>query len=207
MKRRLKRPVVYLLYGVAFVMLVGISFMLENLLSDKKLDEDIKYVSDTMIDHVEPVISTNNVIIRPYNDSEIKVLLDYYDYQGTEEIQQNSILVYENTYMQSSGITYGGKDNFDIISVLDGKVTNIKEDELLGNIVEITHSNGIISIYQNLSEINVKIDDTIKQGEIIGKSGTSKLNSDLGSCLYFELIINGNLVNPENYYDKNIGEI
>ena len=209
MKRRLKKPVIYMLYGIGFVLLVTISFTLEGVFSKKELKEDTKYVSDTSINRkkVTPVISTDTKIIRPYNDSDIKILLNYYDYKAEEDSQKESLIVYENTYMQSSGITYGGKDNFDIVSVLDGKVTNVKEDELLGNIVEVTHDNGIISIYQSLSEVKVKVGDSIKQGEIIGKSGECKLNSNLGSNLYFELIINGNLVNPELYYDKLVNEI
>lgn len=207
MKRKLKQPVVYLLYGVGFVLLVCLSFAVEGMLTKKTLDEDIKYVSDTMIDKVTPVVATDYKIIRPYNDSEVKLLLSYYDYQAEEKDQENSIIVYDNTYMQSSGVTYGGKDNFDVVAVLDGKVITVKEDELLGKIIEMSHDNGIISIYQGLSEVNVKVDDEIKQGEIIGKSGISKVNANLGSSLSFELIINGNLVNPENYYDKKVDEI
>lgn len=207
MKRKLKQPVIYLLYGIGFVALICISFIIEGLVSKKTLDEDVNYVSDTMIDKTIPVVSTDYKIIRPYNDSEVKVLLSYYDYKGEEESQENAIIVYNNTYMQSSGVTYGGKDNFDVISILDGKVITIKEDELLGNIVEISHDNGIISIYQGLSDVNVKVDDTVKQGQIIGKSGINKLNSDLGSSISFELVVNGSIVNPEEYYDKKLDEI
>ena len=207
MKRRLKQPVVYMLYGLGFVFLVTISFIIEGSFNKKELKDDLTYVSETIFDESVPVVSTDYKIIRPYNDSEIKVLLGYYDYQGEDESQRSSIIVYENTYMQSSGITYGGKDNFDIVSILDGKVITVKQDELLGNIVEISHDNGIISVYQSLGEVSVKVDDMVKQGQIIGKSGTSKVNSSLGSNLYFELIINGTLVNPETYYDKLVKEI
>lgn len=208
MRRKLKQPVIYLLYGVGFVLLVCISFALESIFSKKTLDDDIKYVSETGMDETVPVVASDDYkIIRPYNDSDISVLLSYYDYQGEEDKQKNSIIVYENTYMQSSGVTYGGKENFDIVSILDGKVITVKEDELLGNIVEISHDNGLISVYQSLSEVNVEVDDVVKQGQIIGKSGTSKVNSDLGSNLYFELIVNGNLVDPELYYDKLVSEI
>lgn len=207
MRRKLKQPVIYLLYGLGFVLLVGISFAIEGLFSNKALDEDVTYVSDTIFDDTVPVVSTDYKIIRPYNDSEIKVLLGYYDYKGEADSQKSSIIVYENTYMQISGVTYGGKDNFDIVSILDGKVITVKEDELLGKIVEISHDNGIISVYQSLGEVSVKVDDEVKQGQIIGKSGTSKVNSSLGSNLYFELIINSSVVNPESYYDKLVSEI
>ena len=109
--------------------------------------------------------------------------------------------------MQNSGIAYGGKDNFDVIAILDGEVVEVKNDKLLGNIVQIKHNEKIISVYQSLSETNVKKGDTIKQGQVIGKSGTSNISKDLGSHLLFELIINGTTVNPEDYYDKLVNEI
>ena len=209
MKRKLRTSTIYLLYGVGFVLLVTLSFTLEGLFSKKTLKEDTKHISDTSISRkkVTPVVQTESKLIRPYNSSDVKILLNYYDYKAEDDVQKESLIVYENTYMQSSGVTYGGKDNFDVVAVLDGKVTNVKEDELLGNIVEITHDNGIISIYQSLSEVKVKLNDQVKQGEIIAKSGTCKVNSSLGSSLYFELIVNGNLVNPELYYDKKPNEI
>ena len=205
--RRLKKPVVYLIYSLGFILLVSVAYLIEGAISSPKLDDDTLYVSNTIFDEVVPVVATETKIIRPYLDGEIKILKNYYDHNGEESAQENSILVYDNTYLQSSGITYGGKDNFDVVSVLDGTVISVKEDDLLGKIVEIRHSNEIISVYQSLSEVNVKVDDTIKQGDVIGKSGNSNLNKDLGSNLYFELIINGSIVNPENYYDKQISEL
>ena len=108
--------------------------------------------------------------------------------------------------MQSSGVTYGGKDNFDIVSVLDGKVTNVKEDELLGNIVEVTHDNGIISIYQSLSDVTVKVDEMILRGQTIAKSGTCNLYSK-DHNLHFEMIYQGKNINPEENYNKTESEL
>ena len=122
-------------------------------------------------------------------------------------IKVEQILYHENTYLQNSGISYGGKDGFDVVAILDGTVIDIKEDSLLGNIVEIEHSNEMISIYSSLSEISVKKGDKIQQGTVLGKSGTNNIAKDLGSHLDLELIIKGQTVNPENYYDKSISEI
>lgn len=205
--RRLKKPVVYLMYSLGFVLLVSIAYLIEGALSPKKLDDNPLYVSNTIFDGIVPVVATDTKIIRPYTDTEVKILRNYYDYKGEEKDQEQSIIVYDKTYLQSSGITYGGKDNFDVVSILDGTVLSVKEDELLGNVVEIRHDNDIISVYQSLGEVNVKINDSVKQGQVIGKSGTSNLNKDLGSNLYFELIIKGLIVNPDAYYDKNINEL
>lgn len=205
--RRLKKPVVYLMYSLGFVLLVSIAYLIEGALSPKKLDDNPLYVSNTIFDDIVPVVATDTKIIRPYTDTEVKILRNYYDYKGEEKDQEQSIIVYDKTYLQSSGITYGGKDAFDVVSILDGTVLSVKEDELLGNVVEIRHDNDIISVYQSLGDVNVKINDSVKQGQVIGKSGTSNLNKDLGSNLYFELIIKGVIVNPDAYYDKNINEL
>lgn len=205
--RRLKKSVVYLLYGVGFVLLVGVAFTIENAFTKKTFDDELTYVSKTIFDEVVPVVASDYKVIRPVNKSEVQVVYGYYDYKADDENQRNSILVYDKTYMQSSGITYGYNESFDVVSILDGKVITVKQDELLGNIVEIEHSNGIISIYQSLDKVNVKVNDTVKQGAIIGTSGKNNLNQNTEYCLYFEMIVNGNIVNPNDYYDKSVNEI
>lgn len=109
--------------------------------------------------------------------------------------------------MQNSAVAYGGVDSFDVVSILDGTVVSIKEDELLGNIVEIEHDNKVISVYQSISDVLVKENQTVKQGEVIAKSGESNLNKSLNSHLLFELIIDSKIVNPEEYYNKKINEL
>ena len=42
---------------------------------------------------------------------------------------------------------------------------------------------------------------------IIGKSSTSNMLKDYKSTLLFELVINGNTVNPEDYYNKTLEEL
>ena len=64
-----------------------------------------------------------------------------------------------------------------------------------------------MSVYQSLSNITVKKGDIINAGFVIATSATSNISSELDNHLYFELIINGAPVNPENYYNKQINEI
>ena len=116
-------------------------------------------------------------------------------------------MVYDSTYMPNSSIAYGGIDSFDVVSILDGTVIKVSEDDLLGNIVEIEHTNKIISVYQSVSEVAVKENQVVKQGEVIAKSGESNLNLSLKKHLLFELIVNSNIVNPEDYFNKNVENI
>lgn len=206
--RRLRKSTIYLLYSLGFVLLVGLAYLIEGTFTNKSLKDETNYVNDTILkDDIKPVVANKQIIERPYKDSEVKILKNYYDYQGDEQSQIDSIIVYNNTYMQSSGVTYGGKDDFQVTSILDGKVISVTEDEALGKTVQIEHENNIISIYQSLKDVTLKENDMIAQGDIIGTATTNNLNKDLGSNLYFELIINGNIVNPENYYNKQVDEL
>ena len=205
--RRLRKSAIYLLYSVGFVLLVGLAYLIEGTFTTRHLD-DTTYVGDTIIkDKVKPVVAVEDKILRPFVDNEIKVLKDYYDYQGNEEEQEKSIVEYNKTYMQNSGICYGGKDDFDVVAILDGKVVDVKEDDLLGTTVQIEHTDNVISIYQSLKDVNVKVNDQVKAGDKIAKAGTNNLNKDLGTHLYFEIIVNGTNLNPEKVYDKTIKEI
>ena len=51
------------------------------------------------------------------------------------------------------------------------------------------------------------MDDKISQGDIIARAGLNNLNKDFGNHLYFELIVNGKIVDPENYFDKALNEL
>ena len=209
MTRRLKRPVVYSLYAIGISMLIGGIVLLET--SSKKLDSknpDYQYVSKTGITREDiPVVNTKTTIIRPYTDSDVKIVKNYYNYQGTEDEQKESIIYYEDTYMPSSGVSYGKDEEFDVVAILDGKVTKVSNDDTVGNIITIEHENGIVSTYESIKDITVKEGDIVKQGDKLASSSTANITSDLKNHLYFELSIKNKTVNPEDYFDKSIDEI
>ena len=176
MKRRLKKSVVYVLYGFAFVIMLGGLFFIDSSSEKVNLDssEDYKYVSKDIIDTVKDipvnVIEDTKVLInKPYNDESVKIVKNYYSVTDDEDTQKNSIIFYENTYLPSSGVSYGNDADFDILAILDGKVLEVREDEILGNVITIEHSNGIVSSYQSVADIRVKADDMVKQGDAINE--------------------------------------
>ena len=121
--------------------------------------------------------------------------------------EESSLIYYEDTYIQSSGVAYSKGESFDVVSILDGTVGEVKEDTILGNVITIEHENGITSVYHSVSDISVKAGDQVTGGQVIAKSSTSNISTELENHLYFELIINGVCVNPEGYYDKSVNEI
>ena len=78
---------------------------------------------------------------------------------------------------------------------------------MLGNVVEIKHSNELISVYQSLSEINVEKDQTVTKDQVIGKSGTNNIAAILDDHLHFELYYKGQVVNPNEYLGKTLKEL
>lgn len=208
-KYRLKQPAVIALGCISLLAFLGTMFVVEkSFFEDNLKEENFDYVSQTIFEDDIPVVNTTPTVIRPYTNTNVKIVKDFYDFEADETKQQNSIIYYESTYLQNSGISYGGvEEAFDVVAILDGTVTSVKEDNTLGTIVEVRHSNDMVSYYQSLSEVLVKENDEIKQGTIIGKSGTSNISKELNNHLHFELIIKGQIVNPENYYDKKVDEL
>lgn len=210
-KRKLKSFVVPAIYSVAIVISIFSMYLVKNIFT-KNMDSnknEVKYVDNeiTGVDTVIPVISTSTSIIKPYTNNDVKIVNNFYNYQGDAESQQNSILYYENTYMQNSGVDYAMDSEFDVVSILDGTVIKVEENDILGVIVEIRHTNDLISIYQSLKDVSVKVDDKVVQGQIIAKSGTSNINTSLTNHLHFELYHKGMVVNPEDYYNKLLGDL
>ena len=209
MKKKLKlkkfvMPVVYAVLVSVLALSTYLSFKDTN--SNKEVIEDINYVSSIIWSNDTPVISTEKVLIKPYTTKEVQIGKYYYDYTDSSDSQKNSIIFYENTYIQNSGVDYILEKSFDVVSIYDGTVIKVEDNEIVGKTVEVKHDNNIISVYQSMGDIKVKEGDVITQGMVIGKSGTSKINSELGNHLHFELYVNGEVVNPEECYNKKIDE-
>ena len=209
-KLRLKKGAIIGAYLIAFS-LTGMSafYVSQNMQANNPTEEDIEYVNSSIIDDNErdkEVIKEDVKMIRPYTNESVEVLKYFYDYQAEAEAQEKSILYHENTYIQNSGMDFGLEDTFDVVTVLDGTVVDVREDELLGTIVEIKHDNDFISSYQSLSEVSVKKNDTVTQGQTIGKSGTNTIDQDLGNHLHFELYKSGSVVDPSKYFDQVISD-
>ncbi len=87
-----------------------------------------------------------------------------------------------------------------VLSVLDGTVSEIVDDELMGLSVKVTHENGLETIYSALESASVAEGDAILQGQAIGAVGNSASSeSSDGAHLHFEVLKDGKSVNPQNY--------
>ncbi|HIR48894.1 MAG TPA: M23 family metallopeptidase [Candidatus Faecimonas gallistercoris] len=206
MKRRKLKPYVLPTFMILAItsIIFGTAMISNSLKTTNNNDEPISYVTNSILEEAEAVINTSKTMINPYTDTTVTIGKNYYDYKADAKTQEKSIIYHDNTYLQNSGTDFISENVFDVIAVLDGSVTDVKEDETLGKVVEIKHDNGYISIYQSLSEVTVKKGDIITQGQVIGKSGTNELDKDMGNHLHFELYVNGQVVDPTLYLNKEV---
>ena len=157
--------------------------------------------------NITPTVSVSKTIIRPYTSTDVSATIPYYNIDGTNDEQAAALIYYEGIYMQNTGVLYTSNNAFDVVSILDGTVKNIKEDSLMGNIVEIEHTNNLTTVYQSLGEVKVKVGDKVKQGDVIATSGQNKIATDTSNALHFEVFYKGEVFNPEEFYLLDYNEV
>ena len=207
MKRKLVlRP--FVLPTIYITLIVGLMmFTAKALYKDPEpVIDNTEMVNEEIFENVIPVVNDDVTVISPYKGEEVEEKIGYYDFKADKKEQEKSIIQYDNTYLQNTGITYSSKKEFEVVAILDGTVTKIYDNELLGNIVEITHKNGLVSVYQMVKDINVKEKDEVKMGDTIAKSGTSKIETK-NNNLHFEVIKDGITVNPKTIIGTNTKEL
>jgi murein DD-endopeptidase MepM/ murein hydrolase activator NlpD len=80
-----------------------------------------------------------------------------------------------------------------------GKVLFAGELGIYGNTVIIDHGMGLQSLYAHLSSMAVKAGDTVEKEQEIGRSGETGMA--LGDHLHFTMLVNGQMVNPVEWWD------
>ncbi|NHM30066.1 M23 family metallopeptidase [Neobacillus terrae] len=128
----------------------------------------------------------------------------FYDFKGKEADQEAALVYYDNKYVPNSGIDVKSKDgkSFDVVAALSGTVTKVEEDTLLGNVIELEHDKGIVTQYQSVKDMKVKVGDQVEQGQVLASAGQSLFNEKAGVHVHFEIRKDGVAVNPETYLDK-----
>ena len=209
-KKILKLYAVPIIYALAIIMFGTSMIFIQKIINNRKFmtPEIMEYVSREIVTDNEyiPVVNQVPTILRPYLNGDVKINKTFYNYEDEPQNQENSLIFYEDSYMQNSGTDYTYSESFDIISVLDGTIIEITENELLGKIIKIRHNNDLISTYGCLSETKVNQDENVLRGQVIGTSGACSIYSK-NFNLHFELSSQGQNIDPEKNYDKPIDEL
>ena len=103
-----------------------------------------------------------------------------------------------HTYRMHTGIDIGAKYGTNIVAADGGTVITSTYSSSYGNYVVISHGNGITTLYAHMSARLVKVGNSVSQGEVIGRIGST--GASTGPHLHFEISINGSRVDPLNYF-------
>lgn len=95
------------------------------------------------------------------------------------------------------GIDYPKKTGTPVKVTASGKVKRAGWAGAYGRLIEIAHDNGLSTRYAHLSKINIKVGQTVKAGQVIGRVGSTGRSS--GAHLHYETRVNGYAVNPKKY--------
>ncbi len=97
------------------------------------------------------------------------------------------------------GIKMEGKSGDIVMAAELGKVVEIYEDGYKGIVVKIKHDNGWQSLYGNLQKTPLTEGEVVGKGQEVGRVGTTGITGQPG--LYFELLNNGEAINPGEYFE------
>ena len=203
MAKRLKKYVVPSIIGS-----IGLSCLIASpiyMYKTRPIKSNYRFtISEEKNDNnVFPVLNEveENKPLKPFLEETVGKNKDFYSKNDDETNQINSLVYYENTYMPNTGILYSSEEMFDVIAAQSGTVTKVAEDNILGKYVEVEHNNGYKTTYYSLSETAVTMGSSVTKGDVLGTSGTNKLDGSLTNNILFESYHNGLLMDPEDFYN------
>lgn len=116
----------------------------------------------------------------------------------TAHFGDRRVYAYSNGKSSTSlhyGNDYGIPTGSEVRACGDGKVVMAENRISTGWSIVVEHLPGLYSLYYHLDSMNVKEGDMVKQGELIGKSGSTGLAT--GPHLHWEIRLNMCAVRPE----------
>ncbi len=98
------------------------------------------------------------------------------------------------------GIDVAAKADSNIIATATGIVSWSGKRSGYGNLVELTHGNGLVTRYGHCKSLLVKIGDKVSQGDAIATIGSTGRST--GPHVHYEVIKNNVKINPIRYVRK-----
>jgi murein DD-endopeptidase MepM/ murein hydrolase activator NlpD len=96
-----------------------------------------------------------------------------------------------------TGIDLRGENGEPVRATATGRISIAGREGGYGNMVEINHGNGLATRYGHLSQIDVKIGQTVRIGEVIGRIGSTGRST--GPHLHYETRVNGEAIDPQKF--------
>ena len=187
-----KKKILYSVLYAGIVALLIVAAALTVIVLNKQDVKVQKTPSLNVGNNQEIVVSTPSYVV-PLKDA--TVIKDY----SAKELQYNESL---KQWEIHKAIDFLAGSSLDVLAFTDGTVSKVYSNYLEGTVIEIVHSNGLVSVYKSLESANVKVGDKVSAGQVIGVLGnTMAQEQNEGNHLHFELLKNGTKINPNDYLD------
>ena len=115
----------------------------------------------------------------------------------------------ENPILQKQevhdGLDIAVSEGTAVVAVKSGMVTEVRTSATYGKLLRYETTDGYTILYAHLSEILVKKGESIKQGQVVAKSGNTGLST--GPHLHYGIYRDGTLLNPMEYLPKGTAEV
>lgn len=147
--------------------------------------------------------ASNEVLKYPFSEElldKVAILQNYYDLEADESVRENALLVFNQTYETSTGISVSIDDEpFEVMAARTGVVEEVITDEFQGDEVVISHADGMKTVYSSLSGVLVQKGEEVTQGDPLGNATANEWNPNAGVHLHFQVLIEDEPVNPASY--------
>ncbi len=163
---------------------------------NQPVDKPNEDVTDTPVDKptdttpTQPVVEPITFIMPVANASNVE------HYSNTMVF--NATL---NRFTSHLGVDFYAQEGTDVLAVYGGTVKSVENTLLKGVTVTIDHGDGLMTVYNSLADGDcVSVGMTVKKGDVIGQvSTTNRQEYKSGAHLHFEVIENGELIDPAKY--------
>jgi murein DD-endopeptidase MepM/ murein hydrolase activator NlpD len=138
-----------------------------------------------------PEILWRGIVFHPFMNNAVESAFAdrrTYVYQGKEVDQQTHL-----------GFDLASYTNTKVVAANHGKVLFADELGIYGNCIILDHGMGVQSLYGHLSSFSVKAGDMVEKEQELGHSGMTGLAG--GDHLHFTMLVNGQMVNPVEWWD------
>lgn len=102
-----------------------------------------------------------------------------------------------------AGMDFTAPEGTEVYATGNGTVVKVQSSQRgLGKHIVIDHGFGYESVYGHLSNFNVRVGQRVQRGDIIGYVGNTGLS--VANHLHYEIKLNGQNVDPVNYYFEDL---
>jgi len=182
-----------------------INLLKKDLIVNQKIKDSI--VPQIKIDSIYNTVMSKNWDTKKFNPYKGNIEKKPFQLQFTDSTYASPVgrkKVITSRYGWRKGKSHKGIDidlitGDNVMAMFEGVVRFVHYSTGHGKTVVIRHYNGLETAYAHLSKYVVKVNDTVKKGQIIGIGGTT--GNARGSHLHLGVSYKGNYINPEYLFD------